>query len=393
MLRTANTKRQRRSGLGTVVRSRALGRDTEVWMTALVLRWWQQSDHFYWISRYLDVRGALVLWRVLIAVVCAVLAVLAVLPVALLADSSQRHVAVEVIVSLVLGAVGVVLALLWLIRWPTRTQSILFSVFSTACVAAACLVQADPHAGLLGCTAFAVLGGYIALFHTAGYMLFNFVVAIGTTLILAARLAHIDGVVRAACPFTIVAMLNVAFPFAVQSLVHALGIDLRRANLDPLTGLLGRRAFYQAAHGLLSRLRESDIVLGVAVIDLDKFKQLNDAFGHRTGDQALAEVGTALRRTCRHTSVIGRTGGEEFVVADTFSTADLSNMAERIRQAVSALPYPVTASIGTASTTLSEVAGAEARRLIEHLIHAADEAMYEAKRSGGNQIRSAPPQP
>jgi diguanylate cyclase (GGDEF)-like protein len=356
-------------------------------MAGFVRLWWQQPDHFHWISRYLNNRDMLLRWRILIAAVCVLLAAL---PIALLSDFSQRHIGLEWIISPLVGVVGIALALLWLTRWPTRTQSIVFAIVSTGCVAGACLVQADVHAGLLGCTSFAVLGGYIALFHTAGYMLFNFLVATCTTALLSLRLMHTDGVVRAACAFTIIAMLNVAFPFAVQSLVHALGIDLRRANLDPLTGLLGRRAFYQAALELLSRSREGDNVVGVAVIDLDKFKQLNDTSGHTAGDRALADVGNTLRRTCRHTSVIGRTGGEEFVVVDTFSTADLSNMAERIRDAIAELAHPITASIGTASATLRRISPDDGHRFIDRLIQTADEAMYAAKRTGGNKVQTAP---
>jgi diguanylate cyclase (GGDEF)-like protein len=356
-------------------------------MAGLVRRWWRQSDHFDWISWYLNTRGVLVLWRVLIAGVCAVLAVL---PVALLASSPQHPNVVARIVSPLASVIGAMLALLWLTRWPTRRQSILFSVVSNACVAAACLVQGDPRAGLLGCTAFAVLGGYIALFHTAGYMLFNFAVATAATLLLAARLARIDDIVQAACAFTIIFMLNVAFPFAVQSLVHALGIDVRRSDRDPLTRLLNRRAFYQALRAMVGRQREWDSYLGVAMIDLDRFKRLNDTLGHAAGDQALAAVGSALRANCRATSAIGRTGGEEFLVADTFGGPDLSMMAERIRQAIAEIPYPITASIGTASAALAEIRQAFEPWLIDRLVQSADLAMYEAKRAGGNQIRSAP---
>jgi diguanylate cyclase (GGDEF)-like protein len=86
---------------------------------------------------------------------------------------------------------------------------------------------------------------------------------------------------------------------------------------------------------------------------------------------------------------MGRAGGEEFVVADTFSTPDLSSMAERLRRAIAAIPYPITASIGTASAALGEPSQVSERRLLDRLMTSADTAMYAAKRAGGNQIRLA----
>ena len=127
----------------------------------------------------------------------------------------------------------------------------------------------------------AMLGGYIALFHTAAVdMIANFAIAITTGTVLMARLLrHYDAVV-AGSGFLLVLMLNVGFPFAVQWLLHALGSDLRHSSRDTLTGLLIRRAFYQSAYALLLRRRDRPSYLGVAMIDLDNFKRLNDTRGH-----------------------------------------------------------------------------------------------------------------
>ncbi|MGC2655392.1 MAG: GGDEF domain-containing protein [Mycobacterium sp.] len=348
-------------------------------------RWWRQSDHFDWLSLYLNTRGIRLVWRAMIA---AVIASIAVLPVVVVMRPALPHSRAALIVSPIAGGVGVVLALLWLFRWPTRGRSVLFSVTSNGCIAAVCLVQSDPRVGLLGCTAFAVLGGYIAFFHTAPYLMANFVVAMGTTAVLAARLVGYYDLVLAGCAFLLVHFLNVAFPFAVQSLVHALGSDVRRSSRDMLTGLLTRRAFYQSAYALLLRPRTGDTYLGVAVIDLDQFKRLNDTRGHPTGDKALVAVGGALHLCRPPTAIIGRVGGEEFVVADTYSNADLHSVAEQLRNAVAAIPYPVTASVGIASAILGAAFTPTERPLIEQLINHADSAMYTAKHAGGNQSRA-----
>jgi diguanylate cyclase (GGDEF)-like protein len=350
-----------------------------------VERWWHESDHFDWLTLYLNTRGIGLVGRTMVA---AVIASIAVVPTLVLFSPSLPHYPAAVVVTPVASGFGVTVALFWLIRWPTRVQSMLYSLIGSVCIAAACLVQADPLAGLLGCSAFAMLGGYIALFHTAVDMVANFAIAMTAAAVLAARLVrHYDAGVASAA-FLLVLMLNVGFPFAVQWLLHALGSDLRTSSRDTLTGLLIRRAFYQSAHALLLRRREGPTYLGVAMIDLDNFKRLNDTRGHSTGDKALVAVAGALRLACRPTSMIARFGGEEFVVADTYRMDDLHGIGEQLRTAIAAVSIPVTASIGIASAPLRASFDPAERDLIDDLVDIADTTMYAAKRAGGNQSRS-----
>jgi diguanylate cyclase (GGDEF)-like protein len=350
-----------------------------------VMRAWQQTDHFDWLTLYLNTHGIRLIWRAMIA---AVISSIAMVPVVVLTRPTVPHYPVAVIVAPVASGFGVMVALFWLIRWPTRGQSVLFSLTGSVCIAAACLVQGDPRLGLLGCSAFAVLGGYIAFFHSARDMLINFSIAISTSAVLAARLIRDYDTVVAGCGFLLVLVLNVAFPFAVHWLVHSLGSDLRHSSRDTLTGLLIRRAFYQSAYGLLLRRRDGPSYLGVAMIDLDNFKRLNDTLGHFTGDRALVAVSGALRLACPTTSLVARFGGEEFVVADTYGTDDLQDIAEQLRKAIAATRYPVTASIGIASAPLASSFEPAERELIDDLVKLADTVMYAAKRAGGNQSRS-----
>jgi diguanylate cyclase len=247
-------------------------------------RRWQQTDHFDWLSLYLNTRGIRLIWR---AMVAAVITSIAMVPVMVLDRAIVPHYPAAVVVAPIASGFGVVVALFWLIRWPTRVQSVLFSLTGSVCIAAACLVQGDPRLGLLGCSAFAVLGGYIAFFHSARDMMINLSIAISTGAVLAGRLIRYYDIMAAGCAFLLVLLLNVAFPFAVHWLVRALGSELRHFSRDTLTGLLIRRAFYQSAYGLLLRRREGPSYLSVAMIDLDNFKRLNDTHGHSIGDQAL----------------------------------------------------------------------------------------------------------
>jgi diguanylate cyclase (GGDEF)-like protein len=250
----------------------------------------------------------------------------------------------------------------------------------------ACLAHPVPLAALLGCVAFATSGAYIAFFHTTRFVLYNFGVAACVGVIEAVRLAASGSVALAGVDLWLVLQINIALPFAIQWLVRALGVDLLRADRDPLTGLLNRRAFQHKVLGLLAVRGTGDAYLFVALVDLDNFKALNDNHGHSAGDRALVQVAKALQSTTRNTAIIARSGGEEFVIADTMSSLDPTPLAQLICDAIAALPVRVTASVGTACTPLGDVYDGGHQPLIEQLVTAADAAMYHAKRSGGNRI-------
>jgi diguanylate cyclase (GGDEF)-like protein len=219
-------------------------------------------------------------------------------------------------------------------------------------------------------------------------MLANFTLAAACTGFMAYRVAVETGDIALVVGGLLIGgALNIGVPFGIESLVHTLRADVRSAGHDPLTGLLNRRSFYPSAHELLmGRLPDADTHLIVAVVDLDDFKQVNDTLGHAAGDQVLISVAAALRDNSSPTAVIGRVGGEEFAIADIGSPTQPDVMAERLRQAIAALPWQITASIGTASAP-SKTAGAHPNELIDSLILTADAAMYQAKRAGGNQTQ------
>lgn len=291
-------------------------------------------------------------------------------------------------VAVAAAVVGSAAAALWLLRWPTRRQSILYSQAATVAIAATCLTLSNPYSGLLGCTTFAIVGGFIAYFHTVGYVVANFVVATTCAAVLAYRLVVTTGDIALTVASVItVAALNVGVPFGIELLVHALRADLRSSDRDSLTGLHNRQSFYNSAYELMMLHRGSPgTYLVIALIDLDNFKQINDTQGHAVGDRALVAVAAVLREHCRPTAVIGRVGGEEFVIADTDSTPNPAKLAERLRRAVASTPFRITASIGTSGAPVSGGQTVTDMQLIEDLVSTSDAAMYEAKRGGGDRI-------
>jgi diguanylate cyclase (GGDEF)-like protein len=343
--------------------------------------WWRQSDHYDQLSSHLQARGMAPLTRTTVAAIAASLGLVSL---ATIWSPLGPYVALQVTCALGASAGAAIGALLWALRWPTRVRSIQFAVLCNASIALAALAQSDPTAALLACTTFATMAGYIALFHTAPLMAYNFVIAAATGAFEVVRVSAEYNVVAALCGYAVVLILNLAVPSGIQAVVHVLGSDAVRAERDQLTGLLNRGAFHRRARAWLEEDREQLAHLVVTVIDLDRFKQINDRYGHSTGDAALVAVASALRHSTAASAVIGRTGGEEFVIADMWHPEDVSLRAQRLCDAIAELPFGVTASIGTAGVHLDGRAH-RADDLLFELMVAADTAMYAAKRRGGNQ--------
>lgn len=349
------------------------------WLAA----WWRQPDHFDWLTGYLQAHGLSANTRRVLAVVSASLALW---PVNVLWGQTPFYPRVALTVSVLAGLVGLGMAMVWLSRWPTRRQSIVFAMTGSASVAAGCLWQTEPIVALMACSALAVPGGYVAFFHTGRYMALNFCLAGAVGALEVVRLIFAGEATLAFTGYFLVLELNVIVPFAIQIVIRALGVDLLRANRDPLTGLLNRRACDRAIIGRM--LAGGDhMFLAVAMVDLDRFKAVNDSQGHAAGDKALVAAARALTAACLDTAVIGRVGGEEFLIADVVTTQPPHGWGHRLCHAVAAIPAAVTASVGTATLPLRSVGCDDAERAFRQLVADADAAMYEAKRCGGNQAR------
>jgi diguanylate cyclase (GGDEF)-like protein len=154
------------------------------------------------------------------------------------------------------------------------------------------------------------------------------------------------------------------------------------ARTDPLTGLLNRRAFAERLREELARSVRYQAPVSLLLLDLDGLKRLNDQSGHREGDAALRALARALALGSRSADLAARWGGDEFVMlAPETGRAEARDLAERIRSSVaSSGPAGVTVSIGVAT------AEAAATMASADLEAAADAALYDAKRQGGNRV-------
>ena len=158
------------------------------------------------------------------------------------------------------------------------------------------------------------------------------------------------------------------------------------AKVDPLTGLMNRRAFSEAADRDWAHSARGERLLSVMLLDLDNFKSFNDLYGHKAGDAVLREVGQALTREVRANDVVCRFGGEEFVVLmpDT-SAAEAQSIAERLRTVIAALKVELAPDLSI-STSIGVAERSRADTTWEQLVAASDKALYAAKRGGRNRV-------
>jgi diguanylate cyclase (GGDEF)-like protein len=158
---------------------------------------------------------------------------------------------------------------------------------------------------------------------------------------------------------------------------------------DGLTGIKTRRFFWEALSSEWKRASRSGRPFSVVLIDLDKFKEVNDTLGHLEGDLVLARVGRLLEQKCRQSNVVARYGGDEFIILMPETAIEQAQvLAERLRLWLATDPmleeHRITGSFGVASFPVHGFA-------IEDLIRVADDGMYMAKKTGGNHVATAEP--
>jgi diguanylate cyclase (GGDEF)-like protein len=156
---------------------------------------------------------------------------------------------------------------------------------------------------------------------------------------------------------------------------------------DGLTGLANRALFTDRLHEVLDEQRDAGRLISVMFVDLDDFKTVNDTHGHQTGDAVLRLVAEAIRHAVRQADVVGRMGGDEFAVLmpetePALATAAADRLAAGLRSVLNGSPA-VTASIGVVAP-ITQGSDTDA------ILRRADQAMYEAKKTGKNRVVAVP---
>jgi len=162
----------------------------------------------------------------------------------------------------------------------------------------------------------------------------------------------------------------------------------RLATFDSLTGLYNRRAILSKLYELINLANRYKEDFSLSMLDIDHFKRVNDSYGHLTGDEVLEKIATSIRRNVRDTDIVGRYGGEEFIII--LPKTNLSSswcVAERLRTIIEKAEMKDSAGNLFAITVSQGLAGWERGEDATSLISRADEALYKAKEKGRNRVQ------
>lgn len=210
-------------------------------------------------------------------------------------------------------------------------------------------------------------------------------------------LGAVTAVLLVVLPPTVAIMAVVTVVFNRLAELEQLQDDVRT---DPKTQVFNMRGWTESAERALARATKSADRLGILMIDLDHFKWINDTFGHPAGDDVLRNLAQLLNEVTRPSDVVGRFGGEEFLVLlPDADQAAATGAAERIRAAVAELRIVTTNKRGDKITVFDRTASIGVAVYPDHgdslktLMQAADAAVYEAKEGGRNQVRLAEVRP
>ena len=190
---------------------------------------------------------------------------------------------------------------------------------------------------------------------------------------------------------------GMAFIVLVMAQDHVVHIHKTAAETDLLTGVFNRRAFLAGAHKLMTAQAKRKALVGVLLFDLDRFKSVNDRFGHAVGDDVLRLFAQTASAAIRTTDIFARFGGEEFAIILPGGIEEAMLVAERVRFAfevrgveVSGIEMNATVSVGAVSAMVPKNFDP---RMIDNLLARADAALYRAKEGGRNRIEYADPLP
>ncbi|MGE2735476.1 diguanylate cyclase domain-containing protein [Mycolicibacterium vaccae] len=316
------------------------------------------------------------------------LAVFGLVPLALVVSGQVAQTAVLNIVAGVIAVAALLSGALWLRdRWPTRVQSLACAAVGCVVVAMTALTASDPLFGFLSLTVFVLISVYVVSFHTARLLALTWAVLFAVTAVLFMRVVG-EQTALAVTSALVILLVNLFAAYSFRLLVRLVEPEADHADIEQLTGLRHRDAFYRDVATLLaSRSRSDDKYLVVVAVNIDSFSLLLGLSGAGGGNRARVTVGQALRETVRHNAIVAHVSDDDFLVADSFTTADASPLVERIRGAISATPQKLTASIGVVCTPLPPLAAEPPDEVLDKLIAIATQAIEQARMAGGNQVR------
>ncbi|MCM6771899.1 GGDEF domain-containing protein [Nocardia sp. CDC159] len=283
----------------------------------------------------------------------------------------------------------------WLLPWPGRAESLLWCAGADLAITFGAVAAENRLYGALVTTLLAVPGLYVGAFHgqrvLAAHVGWTSVSILALVVLLAiddpAHTGAAAGDYRLGAAIVLISVsLNV---IGLPTAQFCRWLWRLNALIDPLTMLLNRRGLDYYLWRYLTPGANGSVY--AATLDLDRFKIVNDTFGHPAGDEVLRRAAAHLRAAADADSLVARTGGEEFVVVGRLREEPAVAVADRLRRAVETmpgLPITITASVGIAVVDTSHTDDPSTGHRV---LRCSDAAMYRAKRRGGNAVAVAEP--
>ncbi|MEV6556588.1 GGDEF domain-containing protein [Nocardia sp. NPDC051756] len=339
--------------------------------------WWNDPADYNWLARALDSHAAVHWTKVIVGTGGLVLAGIAILVLSSETGPPSR-------IGQALDWVIAAFALFWAVRWwwlpwPSRAESLALFAAADLAITVANLQESNRVYGSLGVILLVVTGGYLAVMHNAKVLAMHAAWTVVSVVALTARMVADGGDLKVGLAIVLISVA--AGVVLLPSMQFCYWVLRQDAITDPLTGLLNRRGLeLQLAKVCAPDCRAP--ICSIAV-DLDRFKEVNDRFGHAGGDEVLIRTAKRLRAAKGAAMVVARTGGEEFVLFGHLGAQTARAVAELVRRAVA---EPENSMVVTASVGVAVFDGGGDPPKPGSLILRADDAMYQAKQLGGNLV-------
>lgn len=349
--------------------------------------WFHQPHDYEWIVEHRSVRHLHGVIRGVFSVATLIFALTS----AIMLFSPRGPQTLEArswVVLVLLVQIGVAVAL-QVCPVPNKYGFIAFGIFGDVGLASVLLCY-DATAAMVGSALFVILGAYCTFFLSPRWMVAHLLFSCGFVVFTVWRGWSTTG----EHPATSLAVLTVivtaiaGVPVFAHVAWTAIAGDARRSTRDPLTGLLNRRGLDSAVLDLWDDAVRNGDSIAVAMVDVDKFKAVNDIHGHDAGDRVLVDIARRLDQVVGNRGVASRSGGEEFVVVMTGERTDIEF---RLVEAVAMVHdrrdvVPITASFGVAVLESDSVLWHAGQSIVGRMLRMSDAMMYRAKSAGGNQM-------
>ncbi|MFD0364603.1 GGDEF domain-containing protein [Nocardia sp. GCM10030253] len=341
--------------------------------------WWHDSVDYRWLVHTLRARSALTPLKILMGSVGAAIAVMGMV-IAGTPVGPPGHPGIASTIGVLAGTLWALRW--WLLPWPSRIESLVLIGCADVLFTIEFLQVPNRLFGAMGAVLLVVTGSYLSFFHSAPALVVHSAWSLLSVAVFSVRIATGGEDIRLAIAVALLLLASVVSALPAFKILYWL---MRNESLsDPLTELLNRRGLETR----LPLLMDRHPAICVMCFDLDRFKSVNDTWGHRIVDMVLVRTARRLRDAAGGVAVVARTGGEEFVVATPIAASAARTEAERLCRVVAEPPettVPVTASVGVALFDAT-ICPRCPRPTADRLLQSADAAMYRAKQSGGNLV-------